>query len=100
MGTPCACAYAIIFFAYHERTFLQIKYKENLQLYIRFIDNILLVWKHSTNGSNTFKSFKQDLNDRCKLEWETEGLNKSINFLDLTINLKKITSRHEHIKKV
>ena len=88
MGTPCACAYATIFFAYHERTFLQEKYQDNLLLYIRFIDDILIIWKKSNNEANTFISFKKDLNDRCKLEWKTEDLSKSTNFLDLTITLK------------
>ena len=88
MGTPCACAYATLFFAYHERTYLQEKYAENLLLYIRFIDDILFLWKHSTKSTDTFASFKQDLNDRCKLNWKTEKLSKSVNFLDLTLTIK------------
>ena len=91
MGTPCACAYTTLFFTYHERTFLQDKYAENLLLYIRFIYDILFVWRNSTNSTNTVESFKQDLNDRCKLEWKTEKLSKSINFLDLTISIKRGT---------
>ena len=43
MGTPCACAYATLYFAYHERTFLQVKYKDNLLLYSRYIDDIILI---------------------------------------------------------
>ena len=88
MRKPCAYAYATIFFAYHERTFLQEKYQDNLLLYIRFIDDILIIWKKSKNEANTFISFKKDLNDRCKLEWKTEDLSKSTNFLDLTTILK------------
>ena len=74
MSPPCACAYTSIFFAYHERTFLQEKYKDNLLLYIRFIDDILIVWKKSTNASNSFTSFNKYLNDRCKVELKTEDL--------------------------
>ena len=40
MGTPCACIYVILFFAYFERTFIQRKYKNNLLFYIRQIDDI------------------------------------------------------------
>ena len=89
MGTPCACVYATLFFAYYERTYIIPKYKQNILLYKRFIDDIFLVWKNNPNDPSAFKSFKQDLNDQCKLNWETEKLTKSVNFLDLTITWKK-----------
>jgi hypothetical protein len=40
MGTPCACVYAMIFFAWFEQTRIQIKYKNNLVMYKRQIDDI------------------------------------------------------------
>ena len=43
MGTPCACIYAILFFAFYERTHLQEKYKRNIITYVRAIDDILIV---------------------------------------------------------
>ena len=70
MGTLCACAYATLFFVYHGRTFLRENYQDNLLLYLRFIYDILIIWKKSTNESNTFISFNKYLNDRCKLEWK------------------------------
>ena len=43
MGTPVACIYATLFFAYYERTILLRKYKKNLLLYVRQIDDIFSV---------------------------------------------------------
>ena len=44
MGTLCACIYATLFFAYFEQTYLLQKYKNNLLLYGRQIDEIIGVW--------------------------------------------------------
>jgi hypothetical protein len=44
MGTPCACIYATIFFAWFERTKILIKYKDNLVIYKRQIDDIFGIW--------------------------------------------------------
>jgi hypothetical protein len=47
MGTPCACIYATIFFAWFERERTMTKYKRNLILYCRQIDNIFGIWQHN-----------------------------------------------------
>ena len=52
MGTPCACIYAILFFAYFERTLLLQKYKNNLLLYKRQIDDILGIWIDTPDNPN------------------------------------------------
>ena len=43
MGTPCDYAYATIFFAYFKRKNIFLRFKDNLILYVRFIDDILVV---------------------------------------------------------
>ena len=98
MGTPCACAYAVLFFAYFERTHLRIRYAKNLSIYLRMIDDIFVVWKHNKDEPDAFESFKEDLNKQCKLEWITEDLSKTTNFLDLTImiNHGKIVIKTYH----
>ena len=53
MGTPCACIYAILFFAYYERTIILRKYKRNIIFYRRQIDDIFCVWKDTTEHPNT-----------------------------------------------
>ena len=85
MGTSCACVYATIFFAYYERTSLLPMFKDNLVVYVRYIDDIFLVWKETQNSP--FKNFTTSLNNQCKLTWVTEKLSTSVNFLDLAITL-------------
>ena len=89
MGTPVACIYAILFFAYYERTILLRKYKKNLLLYVRQIDDIFGIWIENKDNPNAWEDFQQDLNSACKLEWTTTPLSKSVDFLDITIMLDK-----------
>ena len=92
MGTSCACIYATIFFAYFERTLFLTKYRNNFILYRRKIDDIFAIWKTDPLNPNAWENFKYDLNSACKLEWITEELSDSVNFLDLTISIDKNSS--------
>ena len=87
MGTPCACAYATIFFAYFERTNLIPRFEKNLIFYVRFIDDIFGVWEETEENPTCFEKFKINLNNQCKLNWKTTTLSKSSDFLDVTISL-------------
>ena len=89
MGTPCACIYATIFFAWFERQHILKKYQNNLLLYKRQIDDIFGIWIEDEHNPNRWNEFKKDLNQQCKLEWNTEELDDKVNFLDLTINIDK-----------
>ena len=89
MGTPCACIYATIFFAWFERQYILQKYKRNLLLYSRQIDNIFGIWIDDPSNPNSWKEFQLDLNNQCKLQWNTEELDTKVNFLDLTISIDK-----------
>ena len=85
MGTPCACIYATLFFAYYEQTYLLRKYKQNLLFYKRMIDDILIIWKPTTK--ETWENFKLDLNKQCKLNWDIEEPSTTTDFLDLTLSI-------------
>lgn len=85
MGTPCACIYATIFFAYFERKFILTKYKFNFFLYKRQIDDIFGIWVDNPEHPSAWEEFKTDLNNYCKLDWNTEELASQVNFLDLTL---------------
>ena len=87
MGTPCACIYAILFFAYFERTILLRKYKKNLLLFVRQIDDIFGVWVDDENNPNAWEEFQYDLNHASKLDWITTELSTSVDFLDITISV-------------
>ena len=85
MGTPCACIYATLFFAYFEQHYILPTYKDNILFYVRTIDDILIIWKQTPN--TPFQTFKTDLNNQCKLNWNTENPTHTTNFLDLTISI-------------
>jgi hypothetical protein len=44
MGAPCSCIYTTLFFAWFDREKILTKYKNNLILYCRQIDNIFGIW--------------------------------------------------------
>lgn len=64
MGTPCACAYATIFFEYFERTNLIPRFKNNLIFYVWFTDDIFGVWKETEENSTCFEKFKLSLTNQ------------------------------------
>ena len=87
MGTPAACIYAPIYYAYHDRNTLLPKHKKNLPFFQRFIDNMFSIWTTSDNLS-AWKKFKENPPFSI-LEWEVEERTTSVNFLDLTIFINK-----------
>ena len=87
MGTPCACIYATIFFAWFEREMILQHYKENMYFYRRQIDDIFAIWIPDESNPNAWSKFKLDLQNYCKLKWDIDEPNTSVNFLDLTISI-------------
>lgn len=85
MGTPCACIYATLFFAYFERKHILTKYADNLLFFRRQIDDIFGIWIPSDENNSSWPIFKNDLNNFCRLDWNTEELSRSVNYLDLNI---------------
>ena len=95
MGTPCACIYSMLYFGYFERTLILPKYKDNILLYKRQIDDIFIVWTPTPNN-NTWDNFVHDINTCSSLSWETEPLGNSTHFLDLNIWINT-TTRQLHL---
>jgi hypothetical protein len=91
MGTSVACIYATIYYSYHEETKILPTYGSSLLYYKRFIDDVLAIWIPPPNSSPksanaAWLQFKADLTFGI-LEWETEDLAQSVDFLDLTISI-------------
>ena len=57
MGTPAACIYATIYYAYHEIKILLPKYKNNLLFFKIFIDGMFGIWIPS-DDQNSWKTSK------------------------------------------
>ena len=87
MGTPCACIYATIFFAYYERKYILSKYKNNLLFYKRQIDDIFGVWINDPLNITAWEDFNSDINNYTSLRWNTEPLSTTVNFLDVTLTI-------------
>jgi hypothetical protein len=93
MGTSCACSYATLYWAYIERKHILPKWSNSLFFLRRFIDDKFGIWSGS---EEEFKLFLQDLNSYSQLEWTSDGLSSSVDFLDLTItidNNRKIVTK-------
>ena len=75
-----------IYFAIREREILH-RYPE-LLLYRRFIDDMFFIWIPKTIDDDIrFQSFQNDVNNYGKLKWKFSQLQRTINFLDLTITI-------------
>ena len=90
MGTPPAPSYANLFFAIHENRIIR-KYPQ-LACYKRFIDDIIGIWIPTGEQEDdyaTWKAFKKDTNSYHGMQWEFVERTNTMNFMDITITLKK-----------
>ena len=100
MGAPPEPPWTTIFFGIHEETVLAI-FSTRLQLYRRFIDNvlcILLVDPDPAKDSQQWTSFVALMQDYYGLEWIFEEISKKVNYMDMTISIHKgriVTSLYE-----
>ena len=86
MGTKCAPTFANIFMATIEEDFLEtIKNQGNPlpSVWIRYIDDIFLIWPHSQNLFLTF--FNQLNNFHPTIKYTYELSHQSVHYLDITI---------------
>ena len=91
MGTPVACIWATIYFWYYEKTVLIPKYGTKIPFFRRFIDDmyaIVLIGGQTGLTASEWAEFKEDLDDFGLLTWEIEEPSHSVNFLDLTIEIR------------
>ena len=96
MGMSPAPPIANLFMAIFERDHLLDKFEDFLILYLRFIDDGLGIWEHSTDkklDAKKWNSFKSTLNN-SGLTWEFTALDKNIDFMDISIDISegKITT--------
>ena len=86
MGTICAPPFANIFKGKFEETFIY-PYIQNLCiLYLRYIDDLFLIW---TGTKKQFKDFVMNLNSQHpSIKFSFQISDKSIDFLDTTVYIK------------
>ena len=99
MGTPPAPPYATLYFAIHENAFLP-EYADNLQLYRRFIDDVIGIWlvTDPATDAETWNQFRRRMNDYPGLEWEFSDRSREIDFMDLSLSIengKLVTTLYE-----
>lgn len=85
MGTSCACMYATLYYALHERQSILHQHSHQLLYFKRFIDDIIGIW---TGGMDTpaWTQFQTNL-AFGSLHWETSRLATSVVFMDLEITI-------------
>jgi hypothetical protein len=88
MGTSAACMYATLYYAYHERTVIIPKYRDNLHYFKRFIDDIFGIWIPIPGGP-TWEEFLVDLDKFGKLRWMADPPSDRAIFLDLEKTINK-----------
>ena len=91
MGTNSACLHATISFGVHERRKILPTFQASLLYYKRFIDDVIGIWKPSTDGMDEqhWEQFKLAMNSWGNLKWEINDRSKKADFLDLTISIEQ-----------
>lgn len=88
MGTSSACLYSMISIGFIELTKILPRFRPNLLYYKRFIDDKLGIWTGSTNEFNSYRKF---VDNSSALDWTSDGLQRSVIFLDLEISIDPIS---------
>ena len=84
MGTKMAPAYANIFMAVLEEEFLSNR-PLRPTLYVRYIDDIFMIWEHSTEDLTTFYNDFNSCSQSIKFTMETSK--EEISFLDVSVSI-------------
>ena len=91
MGTPAALLWAIIYFYPHEKNNIILSFAQKMPLLVRYIDDIFLLILYGGDDGFTLEEWTQFdnmLNDYRILKCEIGEPSTSVNYLDLTIQLK------------
>jgi len=100
MGTPVACAYAMVSFGQHENAVILPRFSANLLYFKRYIDDIFGIWLPAANEStDTWEDFKTTLNAWGSLRWVVEEPSSSTIFLDLTVQIQNSRIRFTTFQK-
>ena len=92
MGTKMAPPYANLFLGYLETSqILNSEYKKHLKIYLRFLDDIFILW---TGTENEMQNFFKHLNKiHPTIKFTFMHSNNEIQFLDTTIYINQITKK-------
>ena len=83
MGTKCAPSYANIFMGMFEERYIYPLIEKISNFYLRFIDDIFLIW---TGTTDQLLKFKQQINEvHSSKKFDFNFSNKEINFLDTVV---------------
>ena len=82
MGTICAPAYANIFMAEFEQKYVYPLIKDKSILFLRYIDDIFMVW---TKSEKQLKDFMSELNQKHPIKFDYKFDCKQIEFLDTLV---------------
>ena len=89
MATKCAPTYANIFMGHFEEKFIYPKINGLSMLYLRYSDDIFLLW---TDSKKSLQAFLQNVNQQHpSIKFEAQMSTKEINFLDTTIYINFLT---------
>ena len=94
MGSPLSGTLANIYLNHFERTHImneRNKYKNNILYWHRYVDDILIMFKGTHRQIEKLHKYINSIHDNIKFTLEVE-INKSINFLDLTI--QNVNQKH------
>ena len=87
MGAPPAPSWATVFFGIHEKAVIA-QFRDSLQLYCCFIDNVLGIWLVDTNPTKDHRkwmAFKSLMQDYYGLEWIFEERLETVNNMEMMI---------------
>ena len=88
MGTPCAPTFANLFLGHTEETVILPKYSANLACYLRYIDDVFVIWNVlPTDNVFLLNRFKADLLRQTGVKWTFSPCESTkVEFLDLVIH--------------
>ena len=100
MGAPPASPWATIFFGIHKEAVLA-QFGDRLQLYHRFIDDVLGIWlvdPESSDDHRKWTPLRLLMQDYYGLEWIFKECSDTVNSMDMTISIREdwiVTSLYE-----
>ena len=83
MGTKCATTYANIFMGKFEDEYIQPIIKDYCKLYVRYIDDIFLIWTGTQEQFHATMNIINASHDSIKFDYQISK--KEVNFLDTTV---------------
>ena len=90
MGTKCTPTYANIFKGVFEENYIYYLILEKCKLYLRYIDDIFLIWTDTLHELNKFRAKIKQVHQSIKFDFNYSS--NSVNCLDTTVK-KSFTNK-------